>query len=83
MALQTLIESGKVPDFAIRMGIRRLLAQRLRALRSESVQVVVGFTAEVRRHLALGDFFIGKPIDKPEHFRSANTTTGFNLNWSF
>lgn len=29
------------------------------------------------------DFFIGKPIDKPEHFRSANTTTGFNLNWSF
>ena len=30
MALQTLIESGKVPDFALRMGIRRLLAQRLR-----------------------------------------------------
>jgi cyclopropane-fatty-acyl-phospholipid synthase len=30
MALQPLIESGKVPDFAIRMGIRRLLAQRLR-----------------------------------------------------
>lgn len=30
MALQTLIESGKVPDFALRMGIRRLLGQRLR-----------------------------------------------------
>ena len=30
MALQSLIESGKVPDFALRMGIRRLLAQRLR-----------------------------------------------------
>lgn len=29
------------------------------------------------------DFFVGKPIDKPEHFRTASTTTGFNLSWSF
>ncbi len=30
MALQTVIESGLAPDFALRLGIRRLLAQRLR-----------------------------------------------------
>jgi len=30
MGLQTVIESGLAPDFAIRLGIRRLLAQRLR-----------------------------------------------------
>lgn len=29
------------------------------------------------------DIFAGQPVDKPEHFRTASTTTGFNLNWSF
>ena len=32
MLLQTVIESGRVPDFALRAGIRRLLRQRLREL---------------------------------------------------
>ncbi|MFC5921673.1 ShlB/FhaC/HecB family hemolysin secretion/activation protein, partial [Neisseria weixii] len=29
------------------------------------------------------DLFVGKPIKKPEHFRTANTTVGINLNYSF
>jgi len=29
------------------------------------------------------DIFVGKPIAKPDRFRTADTTTGFNLNWSF
>jgi len=33
--LQTVIESGRVPDFALRAGIRRLLARRLRELERE------------------------------------------------
>ncbi|MFC7287068.1 ShlB/FhaC/HecB family hemolysin secretion/activation protein [Herminiimonas glaciei] len=28
------------------------------------------------------DIFIGQPIKKPDGFRTANTTAGFNLNWS-
>lgn len=29
------------------------------------------------------DLFAGRPIEKPQHFKTASTTTGFNLNWSF
>ncbi|VTU29263.1 Hemolysin transporter protein ShlB precursor [Variovorax sp. PBS-H4] len=29
------------------------------------------------------DFFVGAPIAKPESFRTARTTAGFNLNYSF
>lgn len=29
------------------------------------------------------DVFIGTPVDKPGRYESANTTGGFNLNWSF
>jgi hemolysin activation/secretion protein len=29
------------------------------------------------------DFFVGKPIAKPEGYRTARTTAGFNLNYSF
>ncbi|RQO36237.1 hypothetical protein DBR37_07900 [Herminiimonas sp. KBW02] len=28
------------------------------------------------------DIFVGQPIKKPDGFRTANTTAGFNLNWS-
>lgn len=28
------------------------------------------------------DFFVGQPIDKPQHFRTADTTAGFSLYWS-
>jgi UDP-N-acetylglucosamine:LPS N-acetylglucosamine transferase len=42
-------------------GHHRVLAKRLRAKASSAPHAVVGFTPDVRRHLALGDFFIGKP----------------------
>lgn len=29
------------------------------------------------------DLFVGQPIDKPQHFKTAGTTTGFNLALSF
>lgn len=29
------------------------------------------------------DIFVGQPIKKPDGFRTANTTAGFNLNWSY
>ena len=29
------------------------------------------------------DLFAGQALKKPEHFRTAQTTTGFNLSWSF
>ncbi|MBN8510247.1 MAG: galactosyldiacylglycerol synthase, partial [Burkholderiales bacterium] len=37
------------------------LAQRAHARDGRAPRAVVGFTAEVRRHLQLGDLFIGKP----------------------
>jgi len=42
-------------------GHHRELARKLRTLRSNAPRAVVEFTPEVRRHLMLGDFFIGKP----------------------
>ena len=42
-------------------GHHQALARQLRALRPAAAHLVVDFTAEVRRHLLLGDFFIGKP----------------------
>jgi len=29
------------------------------------------------------DVFAGQPLDKPDGFRTADTTAGFNLNWSY
>ena len=29
------------------------------------------------------DVFVGKPIRKPDNFRSSNGVAGFNLNWSY
>ncbi len=42
-------------------GHNAALAARLRAQPSVAPRVVLGFTREVRRYLALADFFIGKP----------------------
>ena len=42
-------------------GHNDALATQLRAQRSAAPHAVVGFTPEVRRHMQLGDFFIGKP----------------------
>jgi UDP-N-acetylglucosamine:LPS N-acetylglucosamine transferase len=42
-------------------GHNEVLAQRLRKLRRVAPHAVVGFTPEVGRHMALADYFIGKP----------------------
>ncbi len=42
-------------------GHNAALATRLRAQVAAAPRVVVGFTPDVRRYMALGDFFIGKP----------------------
>ncbi len=42
-------------------GHHAQLADALRRLPSSAARAVVGYTADVRRHLMLGDFFIGKP----------------------
>ncbi len=42
-------------------GHHSVLAQKLRAEKADAPHAVVEFTHEVRRHLMLGDFFVGKP----------------------
>jgi UDP-N-acetylglucosamine:LPS N-acetylglucosamine transferase len=42
-------------------GRHQALAEALRAARSSAPRAIVEFTPEVRRHLQLADFFIGKP----------------------
>ncbi len=42
-------------------GHNEVLAQRLKKLRRAAPHAVVGFTPEVGRHMALADYFIGKP----------------------
>ncbi len=42
-------------------GHNARLAARLRAHEAAAPRIVLGFTREVRRYMALGDFFIGKP----------------------
>jgi UDP-N-acetylglucosamine:LPS N-acetylglucosamine transferase len=42
-------------------GHNEVLAQRLRRLHRPAPHAVVGFTPEVVRHMALADYFIGKP----------------------
>ena len=42
-------------------GHNSVLADELRAMRSKAPRAVVGFTAQIRYFMDLGDFFIGKP----------------------
>ncbi len=42
-------------------GHNEALAARLRRLPARAPRAIVGFTPEVRRHMQLADFFIGKP----------------------
>lgn len=42
-------------------GHNASLARKLRAMKATAPRAVVEFTPEVRRHMQLGDFFIGKP----------------------
>ncbi len=61
MAMLTI--ARQLPDLQLVLlcGHNTTLAQKLRSLNPGAPQAVLGFTPEVRRHLALGDFFIGKP----------------------
>jgi hemolysin activation/secretion protein len=29
------------------------------------------------------DFFVGKPLNKPDYFKTSSTTAGFSLSWSY
>jgi UDP-N-acetylglucosamine:LPS N-acetylglucosamine transferase len=42
-------------------GHNSALADELRAMRSKAPRAVIGFTAQIRYFMHLGDFFIGKP----------------------
>lgn len=46
---------------------------------------LVGTALGLRGNLLGGsyDIFVGQPIKKPDGFRTANTTAGFSLNWSY
>ena len=53
----------QLPDMQLLLlcGHNATLAQRLQALKTSTGHRVLGFTPDVRRHLMVGDFFIGKP----------------------
>ena len=61
MAMLTIARQLPDVQLVLMCGHSATLARRLRALNPDAPQHVVGFTPDVRRHLALGDFFIGKP----------------------
>lgn len=61
MAMLAIAHQLSDVQLVLMCGHHRLLAQRLRAQASAAPRAVVDFTPEVRRHLMLGDFFIGKP----------------------
>lgn len=53
-------ELNDVP-LVLMCGRNRALAERLRQRPANAPRAVVEFTAEVAKHLQLGDFFVGKP----------------------
>ncbi len=61
MAMLTI--ARQLPDVQLLLmcGHHSTLADKLRVLPPSARHAVVGFTPQVRQHLALGDFFIGKP----------------------
>jgi UDP-N-acetylglucosamine:LPS N-acetylglucosamine transferase len=61
MAMLDIARQLEDVQLVLMCGHHRPLARKLRALRSSAARAVVEFTPEVRRHLQLGDFFIGKP----------------------
>ena len=61
MAMLTIARQLSDMQLVLMCGHHRLLAQRLRALPTTATHAVVEFTPEVRRHLSVGDFFLGKP----------------------
>lgn len=61
MAMERIARQLPATPLVLLCGHHRRLADRLRALPAPAPRVVLGFTREVRRWLALADFFIGKP----------------------
>jgi UDP-N-acetylglucosamine:LPS N-acetylglucosamine transferase len=61
MAMLTIARQLADRQLLLMCGHHAVLAQRLRTLKTSAAHAVVGYTPEVRRHLALGDYFIGKP----------------------
>ena len=61
MAMLSIAEQLCDVQLILMTGHHRPLAAKLRALKSSAPRAVIEFTPEVRRHLQLGDFFIGKP----------------------
>jgi UDP-N-acetylglucosamine:LPS N-acetylglucosamine transferase len=61
MAMHGIAEELDDVQLILMCGHHRPLASKLRAMKSTAARAVVDFTPEVRRHLHLGDFFIGKP----------------------
>lgn len=61
MSMLSIAEQLGDVQLILMSGHHRPLAAKLRALKSVAPRAVIGFTPEVRRHLQLGDFFIGKP----------------------
>ncbi|MBC8056882.1 MAG: galactosyldiacylglycerol synthase [Rhizobiales bacterium] len=61
MSMLTIAKQLDEVQLILMCGHHRPLATQLRALKSRAPRAVIEFTPEVRRHLQLGDFFIGKP----------------------
>lgn len=61
MAMERIAERLPQIPLILLCGHHGRLAERLRALPARAPRVVLGFTREVRRYMALADFFIGKP----------------------
>ncbi len=61
MSMLAIAEQLNDVQLILMSGHHRPLATKLRGLKSAAPRAVIGFTPEVRRHLQLGDFFIGKP----------------------
>lgn len=61
MAMLTIARQLSDVQLVLMCGHHQVLAQRLRALPTVATHAVVEFTPQVRRHLAVGDFFLGKP----------------------
>ncbi|KQP17761.1 galactosyldiacylglycerol synthase [Pseudorhodoferax sp. Leaf267] len=61
MAMDAIARALPDQPLVLLCGHHAKLAARLRSRPGAAPHAVVGFTREVRRYLALGDFFIGKP----------------------
>ena len=61
MSMLTIAKQLDDVQLLLMCGHHRALATKLRALTSRAKRAVIEFTPEVRRHLQLGDFLIGKP----------------------